>query len=101
MSDETKRTHTEPTALTQLVNHYGSRTAAAGELGVSGQHVSKCLNGNSAPLALELAARHLISKMERETQGRAIIIVKVSGADKTTIEALLTKFALEHKTFNV
>lgn len=101
MSEETKkrlRVTLEPKALRQLVNHYGAHNLVAQELGCSPEHVSRSLRTNEVASTTELAARHILSKVDKATNARAILICSVPAKDRAMLEAMLTKMGIEFKS---
>lgn len=78
----------EPTAIRQLVNLLGTEGAVARELGTSPSTVNDALRRNSITQAYELAARHILSKHHKHTEGLQHLLIQVHPEHSTTLEAV-------------
>lgn len=95
MTKVTIEKFTEPTALRQLVDRLGTHIAAGKEIGVSPSFISGVLSGSQKwRVTYELAARHALSKLDRNASAARFYFVRVPADKQEMFETIIKGLGL-------
>lgn len=79
----------EPVAIKRLKEMVGTAEACK-QLGISHSHFNKMAAGQPARAAIELAARHIISKLDKQNYGEHTLLVRCPADKVAVIEAVVS-----------